>query len=153
MLEVGQDSLSTKPEPPVGVLTAGHRDNWFEAYQTLSLDPQNKANLETIQRALFVVCLDDHSSSRNIDESHQQIFHNKDAHNRWFDKCIQVVVASSGRAGVNGEVQGPNSAHSRRCCCAGQDFRECARKVSLSNSANQQSILKMQPQVFRLQSN
>jgi carnitine O-acetyltransferase len=102
LLEIGRDSLSSDRQLPIGLLTAGHRDNWFEAYQKIS--KTNKDNLETINSALFAVCLDDHSTKRNINESHQQFFHNKNAHNRWFDKCIQIIVCSSGRAGVNGEV-------------------------------------------------
>ncbi|KAI8805662.1 acyltransferase ChoActase/COT/CPT [Cladochytrium replicatum] len=102
--EVGADSLQSTPQPPIGILTGGHRDNWATAYEHLSkLSKQNESNLQIIKDALFVLCLDDHSFKRNIDISHKQWFHNGDARNRWFDKAIQLVVASSGRAGVNGE--------------------------------------------------
>lgn len=101
---VGQNNSETKAQPPIGVLTAGHRDNWFQAYSKLKdLSPQNSANFEVINDALFAVALDDHSSNQNINVSHHQIFHNFDGHNRWFDKAITLVVASSGHAGVNGE--------------------------------------------------
>lgn len=105
LFEIGKDSQSSSPEPPVGLLTAGHRDNWNEAYKKLNKSPNNVENLKTINSALFAVCLDDHSTKKNINLSHKQIFHNHNAHNRWFDKCIQIVVASSGRAGCNGEVR------------------------------------------------
>lgn len=52
---------------------------------------------------MFVVCLDDNSMPKNIDFSHKQFFHNNNGRNRWFDKCVQIIVASSGRAGCNGE--------------------------------------------------
>ena len=60
--------------------------------------------MQIIQSALFAVCLDDAGVKKNKDESHQRIFHNHNASNRWFDKSLQVIVSSSGRAGVNGEV-------------------------------------------------
>jgi hypothetical protein len=60
--------------------------------------------MKVIQSALFAVCLDDSGVKKNKDESHQQIFHNYTASNRWFDKSLQIIVTSSGRAGLNGEV-------------------------------------------------
>ncbi|TPX34563.1 hypothetical protein SmJEL517_g02819 [Synchytrium microbalum] len=101
---VGQQSLDDSSQPPIGVLTGGDRDVWFKAYtQLVETSPQNKQNFETIKQALFVLCLDDYSTSQNLDASHHQIFHGMDAHNRYFDKAIEIVVANSGRAGVNGE--------------------------------------------------
>ncbi|KAI9012971.1 acyltransferase ChoActase/COT/CPT [Gaertneriomyces semiglobifer] len=101
---VGQDSLSKQPQPAVGVLTAGDRDTCAKGMDKLrQLSQQNTQNLEIIKDALFAVCLDAHSTKKNIDLSHHQIFHNFNGHNRWFDKAIQLVVTSSGRSGVNGE--------------------------------------------------
>jgi carnitine O-acetyltransferase len=68
------------------------------------LSKQNAENFKIIQDALFVLCLDDHSAPANLDKAHLQFFHNNDASNRWFDKAIQLIVASNGRAGINGEV-------------------------------------------------
>ncbi|KAJ3336427.1 hypothetical protein HDU91_001785 [Kappamyces sp. JEL0680] len=108
LLACGKDSLEsiTRAEPvDLGVLTAGHRDNWYDAYTHLaSLDPKNAENFATIHSALFAVCLDDVGVRANKDESHLRLFHNGDARNRWFDKSIQIIVSSSGRAGLNGEV-------------------------------------------------
>ncbi|KAJ3150271.1 hypothetical protein HDU86_006662 [Geranomyces michiganensis] len=101
---VGEDSLHTKPQPGIGILTAGHRDTWAKAHkELLSVGGANAHNLDVINDALFAVCLDDHSLSKNIDISHRQIFHNDTGKNRWFDKAMQLIVASNGRAGVNGE--------------------------------------------------
>lgn len=108
LLAVGALSLeSTSRETPmeIGALTAGHRDNWYEAHTHLSfLSTKNSEQLQTINTALFVVCLDDQGVKANKDLSHLKIFHNHDASNRWFDKSIQIIVSSSGRAGLNGEV-------------------------------------------------
>lgn len=98
------ESVTAKKVAQIGVLTAGHRDDWYNAYTKLtSLHPQNKENMSVIQSALFAVCLDDAGVKKNKDESHQRIFHNDNALNRWFDKSLQIIVSSSGRAGVNGE--------------------------------------------------
>ncbi|KAI8622489.1 acyltransferase ChoActase/COT/CPT [Chytriomyces sp. MP71] len=100
-----QDSRKTTPEPPVGVLTAGHRDTNFKGYSRLqTLSQQNVQNHELIRTSLFNVCLDiDGGELTTPEETHTQLFHNYDAHNRWFDKAIQLIVLPSGRAGVNGE--------------------------------------------------
>ncbi|KAJ3416690.1 hypothetical protein HDV05_000520 [Chytridiales sp. JEL 0842] len=101
---VDRDSKTSMCQPAVGVLTGGHRDTWFKAYERLKkISPTNLETFETIRTSLFAVCLDDHSVSSDLDSFHHQIFHNLDAHNRWFDKAIQIVVASSGKAGINGE--------------------------------------------------
>ncbi|KAI9341030.1 acyltransferase ChoActase/COT/CPT [Zopfochytrium polystomum] len=100
---IADDSAKTNRQEPLGVLTAGHRDDWFKAYSELmQLSPTNVASFETIKSALFVVCLDT-DSLEGYERSHHQIFHNTDASNRWFDKSIQLIVTPEGRAGVNGE--------------------------------------------------
>ncbi|KAG0303987.1 hypothetical protein BGZ98_006057 [Dissophora globulifera] len=88
----------------VGVLTSDNRDTWAKARQTmLGLSPLNHASFNSINNALFVICLDDYSSDRDIDVSHLNIFHAGDAHNRWFDKSMQFIFENNGRAGINGE--------------------------------------------------
>jgi carnitine O-acetyltransferase len=99
-----KDSLESEKQAPIGLMTAGHRDTAFEIYKKLSQSTNNANNLKIIQDAMFVLCLDDASAKKNLDLSHQQIFHNFNARNRWFDKAIQLIVAPNGRAGVNGEV-------------------------------------------------
>jgi carnitine O-acetyltransferase len=88
----------------LGVLTSENRDTWAKARHTLlTLSTQNHASLSSIDNALFVICLDDYSSDKDIDISHHNIFHAGDAHNRWFDKSMQFIFESNGRAGINGE--------------------------------------------------
>ncbi|KAJ3129167.1 Carnitine O-acetyltransferase mitochondrial [Nowakowskiella sp. JEL0407] len=102
LFAVGRHCLESAPQPAIGKLTAGLRKNWREAYEILTQTEQNAANLKTISESLFVLCLDDHSTKSNPNHSHQQFFHNTNASNRWFDKSVQIIVASSGRAGSNG---------------------------------------------------
>jgi Choline/Carnitine o-acyltransferase len=90
---------------PITQLTAGDRDNWYNAHVHLSkLSKENVKSFKEIESALFAVCLDDTGVRKNIDESHLKFFHNRDASNRWFDKSIQLIISNSGRAGLNGEV-------------------------------------------------
>ncbi|KAI9595103.1 acyltransferase ChoActase/COT/CPT [Syncephalis fuscata] len=91
-------------QPPIGVLTGGNRDRWANVREKLvSLSDTNRRTLDAIDTSLFAICLDDHPASLNYDEAHKELFHANNAHNRWFDKPIQVIVANNGRAGVNGE--------------------------------------------------
>ncbi|KAI8925851.1 Choline/Carnitine o-acyltransferase-domain-containing protein [Entophlyctis helioformis] len=104
LFAVGQDSQESESQPPIGLLTAGHRDTWAKAYSHMqSLSQANRDSFSIINDALFAVSLDDHASHHNINSSHHQIFHNYDGSNRWFDKAISLIVSSSGQAGVNGE--------------------------------------------------
>ncbi|KAJ3309967.1 hypothetical protein HDV04_005469 [Boothiomyces sp. JEL0838] len=104
LLNIGKETLVERNPPHIGVLTAGDRDTWFEAYEKLrALSPTNVKNFDIIKDALFAVCLDDHSTKKNLDQSLTQIFHNNNAQNRWFDKSLQLIIANSGRAGLNGE--------------------------------------------------
>ncbi|TPX50509.1 hypothetical protein SeMB42_g02227 [Synchytrium endobioticum] len=104
LFAVGHESFGDASEPPIGLLTAGDRDTCFKAHKELiQISPENEQNFETIKDALFVVCLDDFSTNQTIDHSHHQIFHGMDGHNRYFDKALEIVVANTGRAGLNGE--------------------------------------------------
>ncbi|CAG8477057.1 5840_t:CDS:10 [Funneliformis mosseae] len=88
---------------PIGLLTAEHRDTWAAARKTLESLSENRLNLGAIDTALFCVALDDYSTDSDIDITHHNIFHAFNGRNRWFDKPLQVIVQSNGRAGVNGE--------------------------------------------------
>ena len=86
--------------PPIGMLTSENRDNWFEAYELLlAADNENAKSIETIEKSLFVLCLDGDSSSFEatddpVARTALQALHGLgpkySAHNRWFDKTIQV---------------------------------------------------------------
>jgi carnitine O-acetyltransferase len=69
--------------------------------QLISMDAVNHEILQRIEKAMFVVCLDD-ATPQSYDE---QAFHiiGGDANNRWFDKVCQLIIFSNGKAGINGE--------------------------------------------------
>ncbi|KAJ3063529.1 hypothetical protein HDU98_000685 [Podochytrium sp. JEL0797] len=91
-------------QPPVGILTAEHRDTWSLAHEHLEkLDPQNKKSFSILETALFNVALDEFVVGPSTDNLAAYVFHNFTGANRWFDKSITLCVSSDGRAGANGE--------------------------------------------------
>lgn len=97
--------------PPIGALTAQHRDQLAVAYELLR--KTNKRSVEAIERALFLVCLDravafqpDDEQTRYNVGSHQLIHGGgcaQNSANRWFDKTLQLVVNENGLTGLNYE--------------------------------------------------
>ncbi|KAF9152606.1 hypothetical protein BG015_005003 [Linnemannia schmuckeri] len=104
VVEAVNNTPVQEQQAAIGVLTSENRDTWAKARQTLlGLSPLNHASLASIDQSLFMICLDDYSSDRDIDVSHHNIFHAGNAHNRWFDKSMQFIFENNGRAGINGE--------------------------------------------------
>jgi carnitine O-acetyltransferase len=58
---------------------------------------QNLANLEKIQSAILIICLD--NACPNNDEEFSRIVLHGPSSNRWFDKT-QLIVCGNGRAGM-----------------------------------------------------
>jgi carnitine O-acetyltransferase len=69
----------------------------------LASNPDNAKVFNDIDTSLFAVCLDDYSSSQDLDRAHRNMSHGQNAYNRWFDKGTQIIVETNGAAGVNGE--------------------------------------------------
>ncbi|RHZ08368.1 hypothetical protein DYB37_001292 [Aphanomyces astaci] len=88
--------------PPVSVLTSENRTNWAKARAYLiSLDACNKESLEIIEKALFVVALDEPPPANS-----EQVAQNcllGDGRNRWYDKPVVLVVHENARTGINGQ--------------------------------------------------
>lgn len=94
--------LATDKVPAVGALTTENRDVWADARDILlQASPGNKAALEAIESASFVVCLDD-ASPVTLEERAHQYWHG-DGANRWFDKPLQFIVNDNGTSGFMGE--------------------------------------------------
>jgi len=88
--------------PAVGILTTEDRDIWTDARATLlAADGRNKASVEAIESAAFLVCLDD-AAPVTLEERAHQYWHG-DGMNRWFDKPLQFIVCDNGTAGFMGE--------------------------------------------------
>lgn len=86
----------------IGALTAWHRDGWAKARRTFAdNNPSNKALLDIIDGASFILCLDD-AASEDTESMARQLWIGN-ASNRWYDKPLQFVVFSNGRSGFVGE--------------------------------------------------
>ncbi|XP_067140353.1 carnitine O-acetyltransferase-like [Centruroides vittatus] len=108
--QIVSDAEAHKDEPPLGVLTTEKRETWAEAYEHLKSDSLNKKNLEIIQRAMFLLCLDKHPKTMNISkdvEHMHNVMHGGGSKyngcNRWYDKCLQFIVSEDGVIGHNME--------------------------------------------------
>ncbi|XP_049547857.1 carnitine O-acetyltransferase-like [Anopheles darlingi] len=107
---IAKESASSS-SPPVGILTANHRDSWAEAYEKLVADPTNRNSVTAIQQALFVLSIDREipqaPGSDHIIAASDLLIHGGgstvNGGNRWYDKTIQLVVAPNGINGLTYE--------------------------------------------------
>jgi carnitine O-acetyltransferase len=105
-IERGLDAVKASVEAPaeesVGHLTTMARAEWAAARaELIAAHPDNTAALETIETALFNVCLDE-----VIPEDHLATCNNLlygSSANRWYDKAVSLIVTANGAAGVNAE--------------------------------------------------
>jgi len=96
-----QDPEAIQPGPAIGALTAEERTTWANIRALLEKNPTNKTSLQTIDKALFVVCLDDWESNSQ-EFIHHQFLHGNGV-NRNFDKSLSLLVSKDGRVAVNFE--------------------------------------------------
>lgn len=94
---VAQTATPLADNEAVGHLTTKARAEWAETRQELLAD--NQAALDTIETALFCVCLED-ISPQDAKQASDQLLHGNSA-NRWFDKSISLIVFANGQAGIN----------------------------------------------------
>ncbi|KAK5708631.1 Carnitine O-acetyltransferase mitochondrial [Elasticomyces elasticus] len=92
---------TAEKSPGVGIMTSENRDNWTDMRDRLLRNPANKAILQTIEAASFVVCLDDARPVTLHERAHA--YWHGDGSNRWFDKPLQFIVNENGTSGFNGE--------------------------------------------------
>lgn len=90
-----------RAEASIGALTSDNRTHWAVTREEYFSDGVNKYSLDMIERAAFVVILDDFSSD-DWSERGRSLFHG-DGTNRWFDKSFTLVVFADGRSGLSCE--------------------------------------------------
>ncbi|KIJ92160.1 hypothetical protein K443DRAFT_135348 [Laccaria amethystina LaAM-08-1] len=98
----------------IGVLSTENRKIWSGLRVMLGKDRNNKACLDIVDNALFIVCLDDTASENLADlcsnflcgtyslQGGEQV---GTCTNRWYDK-LQIIVCADGAAGINFEHTG-----------------------------------------------
>lgn len=93
----------------LGIFTAENRDKWATVRQKLiELDAKNKENIELIDSALFVLCLDDVEFDQDlIGHAHNFLHGNPERNlnsktilNRWFDKSFSLIFSKDGHCGM-----------------------------------------------------
>ncbi|XP_050480303.1 carnitine O-palmitoyltransferase 1, liver isoform isoform X1 [Bombus huntii] len=108
-----QQILDDKSEPSEGeeklaALTAGERTAWAIAREEFFSKGVNKASLDLIEKAAFVVALDDvpyvydPEDPDKLDQYGRILLHGK-GYDRWFDKSFTLCIGSNGRTGFNAE--------------------------------------------------
>jgi carnitine O-acetyltransferase len=91
-----------EPGTSPGHLTTKARAEWAASRTALlAHDPANAAALDTIETALFCLCLEDFTPS-GVQEACDHLLHG-DSGNRWFDKAVSLIVFGDGTAGINVE--------------------------------------------------
>lgn len=110
---------STSGERHLGALTAGERVPWAQARTKYFSKGVNKTSLTAIEKAAFVLCLDEEeynivpNEGRKIDGLGCAMLHGS-GFNRWFDKSFNVIITKDAKAGMNIEhswADAPISAH------------------------------------------
>jgi len=90
------------PGTSPGHLTTKARAEWAASRDALlARDPANAGALDTIETALFCLCLEDFVPS-GLQEACDHLLHG-DSANRWFDKAVSLIVFGDGTAGINVE--------------------------------------------------
>ncbi|XP_064215846.1 carnitine O-palmitoyltransferase 1, liver isoform isoform X1 [Tribolium castaneum] len=105
--------LNDKSEPLPGeeklaALTAGERTHWANVRRMFFTKGVNKTSLDIIEKAAFVVALDDipyefdQKDPSKLDNYGKILLHGK-GYDRWFDKSFTLCVGTNGRIGFNAE--------------------------------------------------
>ncbi|XP_031847255.1 carnitine O-palmitoyltransferase whd isoform X2 [Nomia melanderi] len=108
-----QQILDDQSEPLVGeeklaALTAGERTTWAQAREEYFGKGVNKMSLDLIEKAAFVVVLDDvpyiydPANPDKLDQYGRILLHGK-GYDRWFDKSFTLCIGTNGRTGFNAE--------------------------------------------------
>lgn len=100
---------------PVQLGTADGRDEWALWQQRLRTHSTNCASFARIERALFVLALDDQDSPQDLN---QLITLARDANhaNRYYDKALQIIVFGNAEAAVNYDHAFADGANVSRFC-------------------------------------
>jgi carnitine O-acetyltransferase len=95
-------AAQAEPGASPGHLTTKARAEWAASRAALlAHDPANAGALDTIETALFCLCLEDFTPS-GVQETCDHLLHG-DSGNRWFDKAVSLIVLGDGSAGINVE--------------------------------------------------
>lgn len=92
-------------EEKLAALTAGERTHWAQARRNFFNKGVNKISLDTIEKAAFVVALDDvpyefdPADPTKLDNYAKNLLHGK-GYDRWFDKSFTLCIGNNGRVSI-----------------------------------------------------
>ncbi|KAG9434842.1 carnitine O-palmitoyltransferase 1, liver isoform isoform X1 [Apis mellifera carnica] len=101
-------SIPSDGEEKLAALTASERTAWAIAREEFFSKGMNKASLDLIEKAAFIVVLDDipyiydPENPDKLDEYGRILLHGK-GYDRWFDKSFTLCIGNNGRIGFNAE--------------------------------------------------
>lgn len=113
----------SKKAAQIGILTAEPRQRWAKDRKLLLLEEQNSRNIELIEQALVVICIDEpipltfnargfngspagahYCGGRDESNMAQEMIHGGGSEynsgNRWFDKTMQLIICNDGTWGL-----------------------------------------------------
>lgn len=99
----------------IGILSTENRKTWNEQRKILKSDANNSRCLEVVDKALFIVCMDDSEPSTPSELCNNMLCGTYQLQkgvqvgtctNRFYDKTIQLIVCKNGTAGINFEHTG-----------------------------------------------
>jgi len=107
-IERGLDAIKGSLDAPAGMddsvghLTTMARAEWATARaELIAAHRDNATALETIETALFNICLDEVAPEDHLAVCNNLLYGS--SANRWYDKAISLIVTANGAAGVNAE--------------------------------------------------
>lgn len=103
--------MGATPAEAVGILSSDDRDTWAKTYKLLRTDPVNSHIVDSIEKSLFLVCLDNpmptNDALNRVTLAGAQTIHGggskANGGNRWFDKTVQFVIGNDGITGLTYE--------------------------------------------------
>ena len=99
-------SRTDTPTLNIGAMTEAPRDEAARLRQRLiDFDNQNRENLRQIETALFALCVDEPQDVRSKGEVVFDTLYGP-SKNRYFDKCVQLIVGTDYSVGFNFEHSG-----------------------------------------------
>ncbi|MGH3625078.1 MAG: choline/carnitine O-acyltransferase, partial [Sciscionella sp.] len=95
-------AMEAATDASVGHLTTKARAEWAASRRALlACHPANADALDTVETALFCMCLEDFAP-KDTQAACDHLLHG-DNGNRWFDKAVSLIVFADGTAGINVE--------------------------------------------------
>lgn len=99
------DAQPVVGEQKVAALTSGNRTEWARIRETVFAKGVNRASLQAIESAAFVLSLDDQpfefdiNAPEKLDKMGTLLLHGTGC-DRWFDKSFTLCIGSNGRVCV-----------------------------------------------------